>query len=408
MRRRGGLRVGSIAGIDIMVDVSLVIIFFLITFSLATAIFPAWHPDWSASLSWSTAVGAAVLFFASVLAHELSHALVARAYGVTVWRITLFMFGGIAQMEREPPSWRAELSIAIVGPFTSLILGIVFPVLADLISGGPIEIDPNNPQTALATLGPVASLLLWLGPVNVLLAVFNLVPGFPLDGGRVLRAIMWALTRDVRLATRWASIGGQVVAWLLMSTGFVMILGLRVPFFGGGFINGLWITFIGWYLNNAALVSYQELVIRGALEHVPVRSIMQTRFMRVDPQLSVSMLIDEYVMASGQRAFPVEADGRFLGIVSLHDLQKCTAANRNSARVGDIMTPLAKLTVVAPGQEALEALATIGRLELSQLPVVQEEKLLGLLRREDILKWLSLHAGPDSTLPEQYHAAGGP
>lgn len=394
MRLASGLSLGSIAGIQVAVDWSLLIIFFLITFSLAAGVFPAWHPDWSAALSWVTALAAALLFFASVLTHELSHAIVGRARGIEIRRITLFMFGGMAHMENEPPSWRAELSMAIVGPLTSLVLGFLFLWLAGLVSG-PLEIDPNHPQDALAALGPVATLLLWLGPVNIVLAVFNLVPGFPLDGGRVLRALLWGVTGDLRLATRWASHAGQGFAWLLMATGFVMILGLRVPFLGGGLVNGLWLAFIGWFLNNAALMSYRQLLVRESLEDVPVRRLMQTRFMRVDPKMYVSTLVHEHLMPSGQRAFPVEENGRFLGMVSLRDLQKRERHAWDSTTVSEIMTPAAELVTVAPEQDATEALAIIGRRDLNQLPVVQKDELLGLLRREDILKWLSLHVGPD-------------
>lgn len=396
MRLAGGLRLGSVAGIEVAVDWSLLIIFFLITFSLAAGVFPAWHPNWSMMLSWTTALAAAVLFFASVLAHELSHAIVGRANGVEIRRITLFMFGGMAHMENEPPSWRAELGMAIVGPLTSLALGFAFIWLAGLVSG-PLDIDPDNPKETLAALGPIASLLLWLGPINILLGLFNLVPGFPLDGGRVLRAVMWGVTGNLHLATRWASRAGQGFAWLLMATGFVMILGMRVPFFGGGFVNGLWLAFIGWFLNNAALMSYRQLLVRESLDEVPVSRLMQTRFTRVDPQMRIATLVDKHLMASGQRAFPVEADGRFLGIISLRDLQKRERHTWESTSVSEIMTPAAAVVTVAPEQDAVEALSILGRRDLNQLPVVKNTELLGLLRREDILKWLSLHAGPGVT-----------
>jgi len=406
MRLTSGLRLGSIRGIEIAADASLLIIFLLILFSLATAIFPAWHPEWSPGLSWLTALGAAVLFCVSVLVHELSHALVGRAHNVQIRRITLFMFGGIAHMEGEPPSWRAELSMAIVGPITSLVLGFIFLGLVGVISG-PLNINPDNLRDTLAALSPLATLLLWLGPVNIGLGLFNLVPGFPLDGGRVLRALMWGLTGNLQLATRWASTAGQIFAWLLMSAGILMILGLRVPLLGAGFVNGVWLAFVGWYLNNAALMSYQQLLFRNALEHVPVRRLMQTRFVRIDPQMTVSTLVNEYVMASGQRAFPVEAQGKLVGMVSLRDVQKRARADWENVTVGDIMTPTAKLQTIPPDQDAIEALTTLGRLDLSQLPVVQNGEILGLLRREDILKWLSLH-GPQAPThwDDRRHAAG--
>lgn len=402
MKWAGGLRLGSIEGIEIVADPSLAVIFVLILMSLATGVFPEWHPKWSAGLCWITATGAALLFLASVLVHELSHALIGRTRGVEIKRITLFMFGGVARMEREPPSWRAELIMAAAGPATSLALGFVFAVLAALASGA-VRIDPSDPRPALAALGPIATLLFWLGPVNIVLGVFNLVPGFPLDGGRILRAVMWAVSGDLHRATHWASLAGRTFAWILVSAGVLMILGIEVPLLGRGFINGLWLAFIGWYLNNAALLSYRELLLRESLEHVPVSKLMLTRFIRVAPQMRVTTLMDEHVMGSGQRAFPVEADGRLLGIVTLRDLQKCTRGEWQSATVGEIMTPAPKLATVGPDEPALEALLVLTRRDLGQLPVVRNEELLGLLRREDLLKWLSLRAAHGGTAPEGGH-----
>jgi Zn-dependent protease/CBS domain-containing protein len=399
MGQVGSVRLGSIAGIEVDVDWSLLIIFFLIAFSLAAGVFPAWHPDWSPLLAWVTALAAAVLFFASVLTHELSHAIVGRAHGVSIARITLFIFGGMAHMEREPPSWRAEFWMALVGPLTSLLLGFTFLWLAALV-GGPLEVNPDKPREALAALGPVATLLAWLGPINILLGLFNLVPGFPLDGGRVLRALIWGATGNLRLATRWASRAGQGFAMLLMGTGLVMMLGLQVPVFGGGFVNGLWLAFIGWFLNSMAGMSYRQLLIDQSLGHVPVRQLMQTRFTRIDPLLRIRTLIDEHLMPSGQRAFPVVEDGQLLGMVSLSDLRKCASTAWPSTIVSEIMTPVAALVTVTPEQEASEALALLGQRDLNQLPVIENNALVGLLRREDIVKWLALHAGADDANTE--------
>jgi len=389
MRASGGLHLGQVTGIEIVVDWSLLIIFWLITFTLAVGVFPGWHPDWSAALSWTTALAAALLFFASVLVHELSHALVGRAHGIVIRRITLFMFGGMAQMENEPPTWRSEFAMAIVGPLASLTLGIAFLGLAAIISG-PLDIDPDKPQEALAALAPLPTLLVWLGPVNIILALFNLVPGFPLDGGRVLRAILWAVTGNLRLATRRASQAGQGFAWLLMASGFAMLLGLRVPLLGGGFLNGLWLALIGWFLNNAAVMSYRQLLMRESLADVPVARLMQTRFTRIDPQMRVSVLVDEHLMPSGQRSFPVEQDGHFLGMVCLSDLRKHERRVWEHTAVDEIMTPAAALVTVAPQHSSFEALALLASHNLNQLPVVEDGRLIGLIRREDILKWLSL------------------
>lgn len=400
-----GLRLGSIRGIDIVADPSLAIIFVLILVSLAAGVFPEWHPQWSRGLCWMTAAGAALLFFGSVLAHELSHALVGRTHGVQFRKITLFMFGGVAQMETEPPSWRAELSMAAVGPVTSLVLGFAFLALAALASG-PLHINPSDPRPALAALGPLATLLFWLGPINIMLGLFNLVPGFPLDGGRVLRALMWAITGDLHRATHWASLAGRAFAGLLVAAGILMILGIEVPFLGGGLINGLWLAFIGWYLNNAALLSYRELLLRESLAHVPVSKLMLTSFVRLSPHMRIDTLIDEYLMRSGQRAFPVEVNGRLVGMVSLGDLQKYKRDQWHDVTVGDAMTAATELATIGPDASAIDALQIITRRDLAQLPVVERGELLGLLRREDILKWLSLHTTMGNL--ESGRTIGGP
>ena len=316
---RAGIRLGRIRGIEIFADWSLLVVFLLIAYSLAAGVFPAWHPDWETPVALATALGAALLFLASVLVHELAHALVGRLGGARVRRITLFMLGGIAHLEAEPPTWRAELVMAAAGPATSFVLGFVFLWLAALVAG---PIDTEHPDAALAALSPFATLLLWLGPVNLLLAAFNLLPGFPLDGGRVLRALLWGATGSLRKATRWASWSGRAFGGLLVGTGLLMLFGLVVPVLGGGPWSGLWLMFIGWFLHSAALASFRELVVKETLEAVPVARIMQTRLTRVDPDLTVQRLAEEHMMASGQRVLPVERAGRFLGLVSLSDLQK--------------------------------------------------------------------------------------
>ncbi len=393
-----GFRLARIAGIDIDIDWSLLIIFTLITMILATGVFPAWHPDWSAALNWGTAVAAAILFFVSVLIHEMSHAIVGRANGIDVRHITLFVFGGMAHMENEPPSWRSEFIMTIVGPITSLVLGLIFLWIGGVIAG-PLLVDPDNPGDVFARLGPVATLLFWLGPVNIILGLFNLVPGFPLDGGRVLRAVIWGITGNLHLATRWASRSGQAFAWLLMATGLAMILGIQVPIFGGGLINGLWLAFIGWFLNNAAIMGYHQLTLRDALEGVPVSRLMQTRITRLEPDISIARVIEEHVMESGQRTFPVEEQDRLIGMISLSDLQNVPVNERERVRVREVMTPADKLVMVTPGTDSMEALSVIGNRDLNQLPVVENGRFIGLVRREDILKWLSLYFPAGEKLP---------
>lgn len=386
--RTFGFRVGRVAGIDIRVDFSLAIVFSLITFSLGMGLFPSWHPDWGPFITWVTAVAAAFSFFISILIHELSHALVGRAKGIPVNAITLFVFGGVAQLEREPDSWRAELWMAIAGPIASLVLGILFLVLGGLFAG-PVDLDDG--ERAYAALNPIATLLLWLGPVNIILAVFNLVPGFPLDGGRVLRAILWGITNDLLRATEWASKLGQAFAWLLIMVGVSMILGLRVPLLGGGLLSGMWLALIGWFLNNAALMSYRQLLVSEVLQDVPVARLMRRDVLTVRPDMPVDVLVDECLMQGDQRGFPVLDGGDLIGLVCLHDIRATPRPDWHSTSVRDIMTPAERLSTVAPNAHVAQALQTLSLEGVNQLPVIEHGKLEGLIRREDILKWLSLY-----------------
>src|SRR5690554_5255494 len=289
-----GLHLGRIFGIKINIDWSWLFIFLLVTWNLV-AVFSQVHPEWSLALSIGTAVVASILFFASVLAHELAHSLVAISQGIPVRSITLFLFGGVASIEREPHSARAEFLIAIVGPITSIALGIIFTLLAG-VGIANLAATTTNPMNALANLGPISTLLLWLGPINIILGVFNLAPGFPLDGGRVLRSILWGVTGNLQRATRWASYAGQAIAWLMIVTGVAMVFGAEVPFFGTGFVSGLWLAFIGWFLNNASRASYQQVVLQNLLEDVAVGSIMRRNPPTVSPSATISSLVYDSIM----------------------------------------------------------------------------------------------------------------
>jgi Zn-dependent protease len=246
---RNGLRIGQLFGITIYVDWSWLLIFLLVTWNLATG-FAQVHPNWGPGLSWSVAIVAALLFFASVLAHELAHSIVARAQGIPVRNITLFLFGGVSNIQQEPRSPRDEFLMAIVGPITSIVMGVICLLVAGAFVRLPADAAVNL-GSVLAVLDPLTTLLLWLGQINILLGIFNLLPAFPLDGGRVLRAALWALTGSFRTATRWAAGVSQLIAWLMIGAGIAMVFGVEVPFFGSGFVSGLWLAFIGWFLSSA-------------------------------------------------------------------------------------------------------------------------------------------------------------
>jgi Zn-dependent protease/predicted transcriptional regulator len=387
----GGVHIGRIFGINIQIDWSWIFIFLLVTWSLAVGLFPGWHPDWSPSLNWAVALSASILFFASVLMHELAHSLVAKAKGLPVRRITLFLFGGVSNIEREPPSPKAEFIITIVGPVTSIALGVFFLALSRIGFGG-LSTVPSEPSEMIARLNPLSTLLLWLGSINIIVGIFNLIPGFPLDGGRVLRSLLWMATGSLRKATRWASGVGQAIAWIFIVSGVVMIFGARLPFFGTGLINGLWLILIGWFLNGAAIASYRQVVIRDLLEDVPVERLMRSDVPVVPPDLSVSDLVYQWIMGTDERAFPVVAGEKMIGLVCLEDARKLPREAWNSTTVGQIMTRAEQLDVVSPREDANEAFEKLTRRDVRQVPVIQDGHLVGLLRRRDIVKWLQLHS----------------
>jgi CBS domain-containing protein len=234
---------------------------------------------------------------------------------------------------------------------------------------------------------------LWLGPINILLGIFNLIPGFPLDGGRVLRSLLWAATDNLRAATRWASWVGQAIGWLMIIAGLAMIFGARIPFFGTGFLGGLWLAFIGWFLTTAAIQSYRQVVIHDILEGVPVARLMRTTVPTVPATISIGDLVHDYMMRTDERAFPVLRDGDHLaGLVCLDDVRRVPRRDWDTTRVQDIMTPMDQVAVVTPEEEAGEAFTVLTGRDVNQVPVVQDGHLVGMLRRRDVLTWLQLHA----------------
>lgn len=385
-----GLPVGRIFGISIQIDWSWIFIFLLVTLNLALGAFPRLHPDWGPLLVWGVSLVAAILFFVSVLLHELAHSLVAKAQGMDVRNITLFLFGGVSNIQREPPSPKAEFLIAVVGPITSVVLGSIFLLIGGMTAPG-VAGTVEDPSRVFAQFGPLTTLLLWLGQINILVGLFNLLPGFPLDGGRILRSILWKLTDSLRKATRWASWAGQVFGWLLILTGILMVFGVRVPIFGTG-LGGLWLAFIGWFLNIAAQQSYQQLIVQDILEGVPVSRLMRSEVPSAQPDASISDLVHERIMGTDEHAFPVLEGDRLVGLVCLEDVRKVPRETWDTTRVSEIMTPAERLTAIGPNEDSGEALSELGEHDVNQLPVVQDGRLVGLLRRRDILRWLQLHS----------------
>ena len=397
------LKIGRVFGIDIRIDYSWLFIFVLVTWNLGTT-FGSAHPSWGRVLAWGTALSASLLFFGSVLAHELAHSVVAKAQGVPVRNITLFLFGGVSNIQREPDSAGHEFLMAIVGPLTSIVIGLALLFVGQGITG-PLGDALANPSDVLSRMSPLATLLVWLGSINLTLGLFNLIPGFPLDGGRVLRSILWALTRNLQMATRWAAGVGQAIAWLMIIGGVAMVFGARIPFFGTGFVSGLWLAFIGWFLNSASAQSYQQLVVHDILEGIPVSRMMRPNPPTVTSDLSVSNLVADYLLGKDDHAFPVIDNGGLAGLVCLHDVRLVNHSAWNTTKVSGIMTPISKLVVTSPDEDAAKALNKLMQRDVGQLPVVQDGRLVGLLRRQDIISWLQAHAqantGGRQTIPPQ-------
>ena len=267
-------------------------------------------------------------FFASVLAHELAHSLVARRFGIPVRRITLFLFGGLAEIEKEPETPRTEFLIAIAGPLASLTLGLIFSFAGSLLAGsGFTELVAEDQEAALATLSPLATLCFWLGPINVVLGLFNLLPGFPLDGGRVLRALLWWTTGDLYRATRIASDSGRVFGWCLMILGVVQAL-------SGALLGGLWLLMIGWLLTNAASASYRQLIMRDMFREVTARDLMRSHFETIDVHQNVAEFIDIHLLQSPQILWPVTEDDQLVGLVTLEEVRGVATEDRPPYRHG--------------------------------------------------------------------------
>ena len=383
---RSGIYIGKLFGIKIFIDWSWIFIFLLVTWSLAAGVFPSLHPDWGTGMLVGLGLVASILFFASVLAHEFAHSFVARARGMPVRRITLFIFGGVSNIEKEPQSPGNEFWMALVGPLTSLALGILFLGIGFANENGTL---PYTLQ-GMRQMDPIATLFFWLGPINLILTAFNMMPGFPLDGGRVLRSILWKISGSMRSATRWASALGQAIAWAFIVAGIAMAFGVQIPFFGTGLINGIWLAFIGWFLNNAAVQSYRQVVIDDILEGIQVNRLMHRSVPTVSPDLMVSQFVDEYVMGHGEQSFPVLLGDQLVGMISVQDVRKVARPQWESVSIKEIMTPRAKLEVINPEEDAAEALHKLSERDIRQVPVVESGHLVGLLRRQDIIRWLQL------------------
>lgn len=361
------LKLGRVWGIPIDLHWSLLLVFGLLTWSLALGYFPVEYPSLTPPVYWLLGALTSILFFGSVLLHELGHALVALRNRVPVRGITLFIFGGVAQLEKEASSPGAEFRIAIIGPLVSLALAAIF--------GGLWLLDQHIPLLAAPSI--------WLARINLILAVFNMIPGFPLDGGRVLRAILWHYTGNAHRSTQIAAFTGQLIAFGFIGFGFFIAL-------SGNFFNGLWLAFIGWFLQNAAAASSAQSNMQQSLQGVTVRQAMNHHFPLVPGILSLNQLIEEQVLNGGHRYFIVGEEDQPRGMLTLTDITALPQRKWRYTTTEQVMKPLKTLISVEPDMDLTRALQVMNEANVAQVPVVENGKLIGVLARDRVLHYLHL------------------
>jgi len=362
---RSAISLGRILGIPIGLDYSWFLIFALLTWSLATSYYPAKFTNWPVAQYWIVGAITVILMFASVLLHELGHSVVALRYKIPVRSITLFIFGGVAQIGAEPPSAMAEFWIAIAGPITSFALAILFGLL----------------QPFVGALGPLLAIAKYLAYINGALALFNLIPGFPLDGGRVFRAILWGTTHSLRRATLIAANLGRFIAYIFITLGVWQM-------FSGNFGNGLWIAFIGWFLATAASSQIHQQTIHDLLDGHRVVDTMRRDYTPILPNTTLDELINKHILGNGQRSLVVKQDDRVAGLLTLHNVKAIPSSDWSTTTAAQLMIPVAKMKWIKPEAELVDALGEMDRDGVSQLPVMTGDQILGVLGRDDVISFL--------------------
>lgn len=364
---RSQIRLGRIFGIEIGLHYS----WFLIALLIVSSLYSQFHqknPEWGNGIILTMAIVTGVLFFVSLLLHELSHSLFASSHGLPVKQITLFALGGVSQIEKEPESARNEFWMAFVGPLTSAVIGGVCMLTAPLIPSAPLR-----------------AMVSWLGYINLALAIFNMVPGYPLDGGRILRSVLWWKTGDAEKSTRLAAKSGQVVG------GLFIVLGI-LQFAGGAGFGGLWISFIGWFLLQAASESSQKIGLEHALAGATAGDLMTDDCPSLDGNLNIQHFVDEVLLRTAKRCFVVTQNGVVAGLVTPHEVKEIERARWPYTTLNDVMIPLDSLHTVPPETPLKTVLEIMGREDLNQVPVVSDGRLAGILSRAHLLDYLRTRA----------------
>ena len=359
----------KLLGFEVRIDLSWLVLGFLITWSLAKGIFPYHYKDLAEATYWWMGIAGAIGLFGSIVFHELSHSLVARRFGLPMKGITLFIFGGVAEMDDEPPSAKAEFFMAIAGPLSSILLGLI---LYAVFTRGMIEVPV-----------PVYGVVEYLAVINLVLAAFNLLPAYPLDGGRVLRSILWRWKKDLRWATRIASQVGSAFGIALIFFGAVNVL-------IGNIIGGIWQVMIGMFLRGAAQSSYQQVTMRKALEGEKVERFMKKDPVAASPSLSLKDLVEDYIYTYHYKMYPVVENGKLLGCITTRQVKEIPREQWQHRTVGESLAGCSPENTVAPGADAMHALSIMNRTGNSRLMVVDAERLVGIITLKDIMAFLSV------------------
>lgn len=361
------LKLGKVFGIQLRLHYTWFIIFILVTIALV-------FPDWTNPTYWIIGIITSLLFFASVVAHELAHSLVGRANGIPISSITLFIFGGIAHMTREAERPGAELKMAAAGPVCSLVIGGLFGLIWWFMRD---------------TVMPIAVMVQWLAYINVSLAVFNLIPGFPLDGGRVFRSLLWRFTGRYRISTQIAAQVGRGIGYLFVVGGIAIVF-LRP--LGLDWFSGLWLAFIGWFLSNAASASYRQARWRDVLQGVTAGQLMTSDCAVVPSSVTISQLIQGFIITGKSLCFIVADDGRLRGILTLRDIKSVPRQDWSITQVNKAMVPVNDLKIAYPGQDALSVLEQMEESNINQMPVVSGGRVIGLIARDSLTRFLRIRS----------------
>ncbi len=367
----GSYRLLRIFGIDILVHWSWLAIFVLLTWWLSQGFFKDQYEDWTGSERWAAALTASLAFFASILLHELAHSLVAKREGLPVKSITLFIFGGVSALGAEPETPGQEFRVAVIGPLVSFLLGAVFGVAAAV---GALSGVGDRPPTAV---------VFYLAIINVAVGVFNMLPGYPLDGGRVLRAGLWARGRNLLVATRRASWVGTLLAFGLIAIGVVSIL-------AGNFIGGAWFIVIGWFLRNVSESSYQQLLYRSTLEGTKVGDLINRSFDAAPPDMNLDTLVNEYLLTKSQRCVPIVVGEELIGLVTMQDLKRVPRDEWQTTSVFKAMTPRDRLHQVDVREDITQAMEIMARENFHQLPAIEFGRFVGFITRADVLRLMQV------------------